>query len=371
VVRISECLGDATKGERMPWETRAGEPTVTDRLVRSLLAAQHPDLAGLPIGDTTRGWDNTVVRLGGHLALRLPRHPAAEGLLDREVLWLPRLAARLRERSSPAGYAATGSARDVSLGAVPPLVQPALPTPVRTGVPGPGFPYRWAIVPWVDGTPAVRLAASRRDAYAPALAAVLDALHQPAPDEAPASGFRGVDLATVEERFTRRWRELVDQLTPDRRSLLAARWAGALAATPHPGPRLWLHGDPHPNNTVVAEACASGNGSGTPSGGQTGIPSAAGGTPVLVDYGDLCAGDPASDLGAALLHFSPAGARAFREAYDARRIPAWRPSVPDREALWARARGWSVYLALVVAAQSSGEALRPLGRAYLEGRTAG
>jgi aminoglycoside phosphotransferase (APT) family kinase protein len=359
---MPEWSGETTKGDRMPWEMRAGEPTITDRLVRSLLAAQHPDLAGLPIGDTTRGWDNTVVRLGGHLALRLPRHAAAEGLLDREVRWLPRLAAQLRDRPSP-----PGSARNVSPGAVP----PALPTPVRTGVPGPGFPYRWAIVPWVDGIPAVRLAASRRDAYAPALAAVLDALHQPAPDDAPASGFRGVDLATIGERFTQRWRELPDELTPDRRSLLDARWAEALAAAPHPGPRLWLHGDPHPHNTVVAVGGATGNGSGTPSRGQPGSPSGAGGTPVLVDYGDLCAGDPASDLGAALLHFSPAGARAFRAAYDARRVAVRRPNVPDREALWARARGWSVYLALVVAAQSAGEALRPLGRAYLEGRTAG
>ncbi|WP_396187595.1 phosphotransferase, partial [Citricoccus sp.] len=76
-----------------------------------------------------------------------------------------------------------------------------------------------------------------------------------------------------------------------------------------------------------------------------------------VDFGDLCAGDPASDLGSALLHFSPSGRDAFRIAYDAGRVPD--------PALWARAQGWAVHFALIFAAQSPGEALRPLGRDLL------
>ena len=51
----------------------AAEYEVTADLVRRLLAAQHPDLAGLPVTPFTNGWDNTLFRLGDGLVVRLPR----------------------------------------------------------------------------------------------------------------------------------------------------------------------------------------------------------------------------------------------------------------------------------------------------------
>lgn len=97
-------------------------------------------------------------------------------------------------------------------------------------------------------------------------------------------------------------------------------------APPHSGPRIWLHGDPRPNNTVLAGVGP--------------------GTPVFVDFGALCAGDQASDLGSALLHFSPAGREAFVMDYDDGRAAD--------PALWARARGWAVHYALIFATQPRG-----------------
>ncbi|GAA1664573.1 aminoglycoside phosphotransferase [Citricoccus zhacaiensis] len=310
----------------MPWELRDGEPVIDPALARALLREQHPDLARMPLGEPVRGWDNTMVRLGERLALRLPRHAQAETLLDREVAWLPRLASQLLA-GLPSGTA--------------PHTIPAIPTPARTGVPGAGYPFRWAVVPWVHGTPAVHAPLEVRDAYAPSLAATLRALHQPAPADAPASAFRGVDLADVEDRFARRWDALAGDLGRERRDQLAEVWSRAVNAAPYCGPRVWLHGDPHPNNTVLAGVG----------------PGPLHSSPVLVDFGDLCAGDPASDLGSALLHFSPSGREAFMTAYDA-------GLVPD-SALWARAQGWAVNYALIFAAQSPGEALRPLGRGLL------
>lgn len=163
----------------MPREHRSGEPVVTAGLVRALLTTQHPDLAGLAVaedvdptlgGGSVRGWDNTMVRLGEDLAVRLPRHDAGQSLLDTEVTWLPRLRAR------------TGL---------------PLPAPVRTGVPGAGYPYRWAVVPWAAGTSAVHAATELCDSYAAALAETLRRLHVPAPRDAPVNPYRGVPLAAV------------------------------------------------------------------------------------------------------------------------------------------------------------------------------
>ncbi|MEW1981890.1 phosphotransferase [Citricoccus sp. NPDC079358] len=322
----------------MPWELRDGEPVIGRALVRALLEEQHPDLAHLPLAEPVRGWDNTMVRLGERLALRLPRHAQAEALLDREVAWLPRLAAQLA--SPPASPLTVRSDGTAPAAGHTTTAIPAVPTPIRTGVPRTGYPFRWAVVPWVDGTPAVHVPLQVRDAYAAQLAAALRGLHQPAPADAPASAFRGVDLADVEDRFTRRWNAVAGDLGRERRDQLAEVWRRAVNAAPYSGPRIWLHGDPHPNNTVLA-----------------GVGGSRSCSPVLVDFGDLCAGDPASDLGSALLHFSRAGREAFRTTYDAGRVPD--------PALWARAHGWAVHYALIFAAQSPGEALRPLGRDLL------
>ena len=51
----------------------AAEVEITAELVRRLLRAQHPDLAGLPVEPLANGWDNTLFRLGDGLVIRLPR----------------------------------------------------------------------------------------------------------------------------------------------------------------------------------------------------------------------------------------------------------------------------------------------------------
>ncbi|HRO30987.1 MULTISPECIES: phosphotransferase [Micrococcaceae] len=309
----------------MPRHRRSGEPDVTAGLVRALLASQHPDLAALPIGGdvdpapgggVVRGWDNTMVRLGEDLAVRLPRHDAGQALLDREAAWLPRVAAQTGLR---------------------------LPRPERTGAPGAGYPYRWAVVPWVAGTPAARRPAGTRDVYAAALAGWLRRLHVPAPPDAPANPFRGVPLAATADRFEARWRALRPRCPAALVRAVDTAWRQALAAGDHTGPPVWLHGDPHPDNTVLAEAAA---------GALPGPPE-----PVLVDFGDLCAGDPASDLGIALTHFTPAGAAAFQARYEAGRVPD--------DDLWRRAAGWSLALATLFATQPPEDVLHAIGWGYL------
>ena len=72
--------------------TPAAEVEIDERLVRALLAEQHPDLAGLPLRHESNGWDNVMFRLGDEPLLRLPRREAALELIRNEQAWLPGLA---------------------------------------------------------------------------------------------------------------------------------------------------------------------------------------------------------------------------------------------------------------------------------------
>src|ERR1700733_2391481 len=73
----------------------AAEVDVDGVLVRTLIADQHPDLAGRELTLMANGWDNVMFRLGGDLVVRLPRRALAAELVKNEQKWLPLLAPRL------------------------------------------------------------------------------------------------------------------------------------------------------------------------------------------------------------------------------------------------------------------------------------
>src|SRR5690606_21675747 len=155
-----------------------------------------------------------------------------------------------------------------------PRLPVAIPVPVAVGVPDKGFPWRWSVVPWFAGRRALDLEPHQRDAFAVELAGVLRALHTPAPADAPHNPVRGVPLAERSAVVRERLADL-PQLLP--------LWAAGLAAPGWTGPALWLHGDIHPGNIVVGDDRLA----------------------ALIDFGDMCAGDPASDLSVAWLAFTP------------------------------------------------------------------
>ena len=142
------------------------EDEITADLVAELLREQHPDLAGLPLTFGARGWDNQLWRLGDELAVRLPwATQGAYELLLKEHSLLPAMAPRL------------------------PL---QVPVPQRLGQPSEQFPRSWIVTTWVPGEPADRVPATRGAVAADTLAAFLAALHQPAPDDAPAGRLKRV-----------------------------------------------------------------------------------------------------------------------------------------------------------------------------------
>jgi aminoglycoside phosphotransferase (APT) family kinase protein len=267
------------------------EVDVTAALVARLLRAQHPDLADLPILLVDNGWDNAVVRLGPDLAVRLPRRAVAVPLLRGEQRWLPVLAPRLP---------------------VP------VPSPVRRGRPSPAFPWPWSVVPWFDGTIAADLPPADRRAWASALADVVVDLHAPAPRAAPVNPVRGGPLAGRDGVVRRRLQALP---TGDRARLLAL-WERLARVPGWARRRTWIHGDLHPANLVTADGALR----------------------AVLDFGDLAAGDRATDLATAWLTFDGPGRADFRA-----RVQERRPADP---ATWRRARGWALVMGSAMSAHA-------------------
>lgn len=265
--------------------TPAAEFEIDVPLARGLLRDQHPDLAGLPIAPVSAGWDNAIFRIGDDLALRLPRRAVAAKLIMHEQRWLPCLEDRLPLR---------------------------IPAPVRVGVPAEDYPWPWSVTPWIEGETA-DLAPPDGD-QGETLAGFFNALHQPAPADAPHNPYRGVPLATRLPVFESRMANLAGKTNLIDASVLAI-WNDALAAPDDAAP-TWIQGDMHPRNILV-------------SGGRI---------TAVIDWGDIAQGDRASDLAAVWMLFPP---RETRECAQA-------ACVDVSGATWRRARGWAVLYGLML-----------------------
>nr|WP_221377430.1 aminoglycoside phosphotransferase family protein [Actinoplanes polyasparticus] len=254
---------------------------ITADLVRRLVRDQHPDLADRPVRLGARGWANQLWRLGDDLAVRVPWAPDEVDQLRNEHTWVPGLAARL------------------------PL---PVPVPLRLGEPSDRFPRTWLITTWLPGTPADRSPVTRGTDAARSLAAFLTALHHPAPAGAPAGRDRGGPLADRARGFASGVAAASRLGLIDDPDAVRAVWQDAVNAPPWTGPALWLHADLHPANVLTTDGTISG----------------------VVDFGDLCAGDPAYDLSAAWLLLPDP--EPFFDAYE--------PAADD--ATRRRTRGWAM-----------------------------
>jgi len=285
-------------GEEPPTEVE-----VTEALVRGLLAEQHPDLADRDLVHLDAGWDNEIFRLGPDLLVRLPRRSVAAPLIESEQRWLPDLAPHL------------------------PL---PISVPVRTGVPSAAYPWHWSVSRWFPGRSALTEPPADPAAAAEQLGRFVACLHRPAPSGYPANPYRGIPLAGRDE-LTRSAIVQVDRDQPgsiDAASALAC-WEHHLALEPWGGPALWLHGDLHPHNVIVHEGAVA----------------------AVIDFGDITAGDPATDLAIAWMLFAP-GIR-----------PVLRAASGVDETTWERARGWALALGLAyLASPVSSAGFRALGR---------
>jgi aminoglycoside phosphotransferase (APT) family kinase protein len=262
----------------------AAEIDIDDGLVRRLLADQHPDLVALPLTLVANGWDNAIFRLGGDLAVRLPRRQLGADLVVNEQRWLPELASRLP---------------------IP------VPVPLRVGMPSDDYPWSWTVVAWFDGDAAADVSLVDPIFEARRLGRFVDALHTPAPADAPVNPFRGQPLAELRPRVMNSIERLGGSIDADAvterldRLTDVADWTG----TP-----VWLHGDLHSANVLVRDGtiCA------------------------VIDFGDVTSGDPAVDLAIGWMLFDEAALDVFRASAG---------DVDD--ATWSRAQAWALHFALL------------------------
>lgn len=220
------------------------EVPVDERLVRRLLDDQFPDLAGrrLKIVEPW-GTDNAIWRVGDDLVVRLPRIAWATAQVRLEAAWLPRLGPRLSV---------------------------AVPEPVAIGAPGHGYPFEWAIHRWLPGQPAAPDRITDSVQFASDLAAVVGELRAFDPTDAPQARNRARPLLDY-DHATRQAIDGAGHLIDVAAAMSV--WDSALAAAPHDGPPVWVHGDLE-GNCLVADGRLCG----------------------LLDWGSACVGDPAVDV---------------------------------------------------------------------------
>lgn len=266
----------------------AAEVAIDVDLVRALLEDQHPDLLvdrpGSSVRPLAHGWDNESFRLGDDLVVRLPRRELAADLVRNEQAWLE------------------VATQDLPLRA---------PVPLRRGAPGRGFPWEWSVLPWIGGDTWEASPPRDLDRAADVLGSALAMLHRPAPGEAPRNPYRGIPLADRRDRLVDGLGQIDNLVDAEQ---ITARFDALAAAERWGNDPVWLHGDLHPLNVVVDGGEVAG----------------------LIDFGDMCAGDPATDLAVAWMVFGPTHRRRFRAA-----AGAVRPIDADT---WARARGWALAL---------------------------
>lgn len=277
---------------------------VTVEQVTALVAAQFPHWAHLPVRPVAlSGWDNHTFHLGDRMKMRLPSAERYVAQVDKENGLLPRLAPHL------------------------PL---PIPHPVAVGRPGSGFPFPWSIYDWIEGDIVTPGAVTDLSGLAVSLGGFLKALQSADASVGPAPGdhnfHRGGDLGGYDAETRDCIERLGDRIDG---ALALAVWDNAMASRWTREP-VWVHGDIAVGNLLLEQGQLS----------------------AVIDFGSSAVGDPACDLVIAWTFLDKSSRDAFRAA------------LPLDADTWARARGWALWKALLVAANEG--SVHPAERPPLE-----
>jgi aminoglycoside phosphotransferase (APT) family kinase protein len=296
----------------------SAEVTVDAPLVRQLIAGQFPQLDVGSLRPLAEGWDNSVWLLEESWVFRFPRRAVAIAGVRRELAVLPRIA---------------------------PLLPLPVPTPRFVGRPAEGYPWPFFGAPVVLGREAgdVSLSDAERVGLAEPLAVFLRRLHGAEVDaaartavELPGDPMGRADMAVRVRRTDERLRD-VERLglwraPPSLRSVL-----DAARLLPAPEARAVVHGDLHFRHLLVDHTAS-----------LTGV----------IDWGDVCRGDPSIDLPLVWCFLPPAGRSVFMSAYG-----------PVTEEQLLRARVLAVFLCAALALYGHHEGMRAVEREALRGLT--
>ncbi|MGC4175870.1 phosphotransferase [Demequina sp.] len=278
--------------------------SISVEAARALVESQAPEYAHLPLGQHYEGWDCAMYRLGGVLAVRLPRTADAVRFLLAETRWVPELSA---------GWS---------------FPFPHFPF---VGVPGAGFPFPWAIVSWLPGDMAVDVPLLASEG--PTLGLALAEVHQVAPLEAPINVEQSIPMTARSEKVLRRVAVLGERGGPNGERLdtdaALALWATA-SGIPDPDRSefVWSHADLHGANVLSMDGRFAG----------------------IVDWGSMAACDPAVDVGFAYSLMPGEGVASLMAAYG-------EATGRVDDAFVARARGIGLAKAVGIAMNAKPETL--------------
>lgn len=276
-----------------------------------LVARVAPWLAGLPVTPLAEGWDHTVHLVGDAWAFRFPRRAMALPGFRREIAALPRLAG---------------------------LLPVPVPVPEHVGEDGdPRSSWPFAGAPYLPGAELadLGLADTGRAGVAAALGEMLRTLHALPPDLVGAAAFpvdpmgRGMPAArSADTRAALGDLARTGTWTGDTAVARLLDRADALA--PPAGRPVLVHGDLHVRHVLVDEG-----------GDLAGV----------IDWGDVCLGDPAVDLAVAYAAFAGPARGRFLAAYGAGARGGGAPALDGEREL--RARALAVRLSALLAAYAA------------------
>ena len=265
-------------------------PTIDAATVRHLIASQFPQWASLDVQPViTQGWSNKTFRLGRDKLVRLPRLAAYEPAIEKECLWLPKLA---------------------------PYLPLAIPLPVVIGKPQIECPMKWAVFQWIEGETATQANIADLSTFTHDIAMFLLALQRIDASDGPPPGahnfYRGGSLVTYDSEVQQALSCLQGKIDVD---VAQEIWQTALACECH-HPPVWIHGDVSLGNLLLQDGALI----------------------AVIDFGNMGVGDPACDLVIAW------------NVFDARSRAVFRDTLRLDDATWARGRGWALWKALIIEA---------------------
>ncbi|HEX5619717.1 MAG TPA: phosphotransferase [Solirubrobacteraceae bacterium] len=223
------------------------EVTVDADFARRLISAQFPDVALDSLALIGEGWDNTVWLVDKQWVFRFPRRQLAIPGVEREI---------------------------AALGALAPCLPLPVPAPVFVGKPADGFPWPFFGARFLSGSEPLGLSEDARAGLARPLGTFLRALHASEVPDLPADPFGRADMSIrvpkTREQLAALATEGLWHAPPSVDAVLSAA-----AGLPAPEPTVVCHGDLHLRHLLVDDAGAAA---------------------CVIDWGDLCRGDPSVDM---------------------------------------------------------------------------
>ena len=260
---------------------------INTELVKQLIIEQFPNWSDLDIKPVKlSGNDNRTFHLGESMSVRLPSEECYVPQVEKEHIWLPILAQKLRLPIS---------------------------IPLAKGKPSKYYPWPWTINQWIDGETINKENISDLNQFATDLGQFLNELQSIDASGGPMAGkhnfHRGGNLA-VYDKETRDSIENTKEFFNE--DLLIEIWETSLNSKWERNP-VWIHGDIAPGNLLVknGKLCA------------------------VIDFGILGVGDPSCDAAMAWTFFDEHSRKTFKEV------------LKFDENTWNRARGWALWKALI------------------------